>query len=53
MGIDGSEYKTVTPLLLNRILSGYEAMRGMPMADGSRCAAMGYCFGGMAVLDRE
>ncbi|CAA0121532.1 Uncharacterised protein [Halioglobus japonicus] len=48
---------TLTPYLENRALlvermqGAYKAAATIPGADTSRIAAMGYCFGGMAVLD--
>ncbi len=38
-------------LLLERMRGALEAARAIPGADASRIGAMGYCFGGMAVLD--
>jgi dienelactone hydrolase len=48
---------TLTPylenraLLLERMEGAYRAAQTIPGGDTSRIAAMGYCFGGMAVLD--
>jgi dienelactone hydrolase len=48
---------TLTPflkdraLLLQRLQGAATAAKGIPGADASRMGAMGYCFGGMAVLD--
>ena len=48
---------TLTPyledrsLLLERMQGALEAAKTIPGADPSRMGAMGYCFGGMAVLD--
>ena len=48
---------TLTPylqdraLLLERVNGAFEAARAIPGADPARIGAMGYCFGGMAVLD--
>jgi dienelactone hydrolase len=48
---------TLTPylenraLLLERMQGAYSAAKTIPGADTSRMGAMGYCFGGMAVLD--
>ncbi|MFK7831102.1 MAG: dienelactone hydrolase family protein [Congregibacter sp.] len=47
----------MTPLLENRselqarILSALDVLSTQPQVDGARCAAMGYCFGGLCVLD--
>lgn len=38
-------------MLLERISGAVEAAKGIPGADASRMGAMGYCFGGMTVLD--
>lgn len=38
-------------MLLERITGAVEAARSIPGADASRIGAMGYCFGGMTVLD--
>lgn len=37
--------------LQRRLLCGVEALRGQPEVDASRIAAIGYCFGGLCVLD--
>lgn len=47
----------MTPLVENRpelqarIGAALEVLRGLDTVDGQRCAAMGYCFGGLCVLD--
>ncbi len=38
-------------LLSRRITAALTAMRGLPQVDPRRIGAMGYCFGGMCVLD--
>jgi len=38
-------------LLLRRMLAGIDALRAQPEVDGARVAAIGYCFGGLCVLD--
>jgi dienelactone hydrolase len=38
-------------LLRRRLLAGLAAARGHPCVDSSRIGAMGYCFGGLCVLD--
>lgn len=40
-------------LMAGRMMKAYDAMRGMLQCDSQKIAAMGYCFGGMAVLDCE
>lgn len=43
---------TTTPGLLRaRVTAWYEALKAMPEVDASRVAAIGYCFGGMCVLE--
>ena len=44
-------YMSDRNMLLQRMLAAVAAARGIPGADPSRMAAMGYCFGGTAVLD--
>jgi dienelactone hydrolase len=39
------------PLLLGRILSALSALRAQAEVDPQRCAAIGFCFGGLCVLD--
>jgi len=38
-------------MLQQRLLLSLQAMREQPEVDGSRTAAIGYCFGGLCVLD--
>lgn len=38
-------------LLLRRITTGLETLRALPQVDARRVAAMGFCFGGLCVLD--
>lgn len=38
-------------LLRARLLSALETLREQPEVDGGRCAGMGYCFGGLCMLD--
>lgn len=44
-------YMADRALLLRRMEAGLTAAKTIPNADDSRIAAMGYCFGGMCVLD--
>jgi len=37
--------------LINRMLDVYNFVSNLPYVDNTKVAAMGYCFGGMAVLD--
>ncbi len=46
-----SPYLESRALLLARMQGAFGAARTIPGADVSRIGAMGYCFGGMAVLD--
>lgn len=38
-------------MLKRRMLLGLEVARGLPVVDSARIAAIGYCFGGLCVLD--
>jgi dienelactone hydrolase len=38
-------------MLQKRVQAGLTAVRLMPWVDDSKCAAIGYCFGGLCVLD--
>ncbi len=38
-------------MLLNRLLAGVSAAASHPLVDADRIAAIGYCFGGLCVLD--
>ncbi|HTM63782.1 MAG TPA: dienelactone hydrolase family protein [Gammaproteobacteria bacterium] len=37
--------------LLNRILAAYDTVRELPEVDATKIAAIGFCFGGLCVLD--
>lgn len=60
-GVNGSDeadaYQLMAPFqadrlhLQDRLRAGLEAARALPEVDGDRMAAIGYCFGGMCVLD--
>ena len=45
------KYATNRPLLRQRARCGLEELRKVPNTDLSRMAAIGYCFGGMTVLE--
>ena len=45
------KYATNRPLLRQRARCGLEELRKLPNTDLSRLGAIGYCFGGMAVLE--
>jgi dienelactone hydrolase len=44
-------YKENRTLLRDRVRAGLETLKVQPMVDGRRLAAIGYCFGGTAVLE--
>jgi len=44
-------YRSDRQLMRRRILAGFEELKRHPLTDGSRIAAIGYCFGGTAVLE--
>jgi dienelactone hydrolase len=46
-----TKYATNRPLLRERALCGLDQLRKVPNTDTSKVAAIGYCFGGMAVLE--
>jgi dienelactone hydrolase len=39
------------PLLRGRLEASLAALKALPVVDGDRCAAIGFCFGGKAALD--
>ncbi|KTD45563.1 dienelactone hydrolase family protein [Legionella rubrilucens] len=58
LGLDNEQRRALmTPLVQNRahlaqrILAAYTTVCNLPQADVSRIAAIGYCFGGLCVLD--
>ncbi len=44
-------YKSNRPLLRERMLAGLNALKSQPQVDAKRIGAMGFCFGGTAVLE--
>lgn len=50
-GAESSRYKNNRLLLQERIKAGLVVLKGLPDVDPSRLAAIGYCFGGTAVLE--
>jgi dienelactone hydrolase len=44
-------YRSDRQLMRRRILAGLEELKRHPLTDGTRLAAIGYCFGGMTVLE--
>lgn len=44
-------YKSNRPLLRERMLAGLNALKAQPLVDAKRLGAMGFCFGGTAVLE--
>jgi len=49
-GESGKYYKD-RPLVLARAQAALDQLRASPLVDGSKLAALGYCFGGMPALD--
>jgi len=49
--VEAGRYYGDAALFRGRLLAGYEALRSQPLADASRLAAIGYCFGGGGVLE--
>jgi dienelactone hydrolase len=51
-GAEAAKYaKDNRPLMLQRALAAFNQLRGSPMVDASKIAAIGYCFGGAPALD--
>ncbi len=50
-GAEAAKYKKDRALLRARANAGLEALRGNPLVDPRRLAAIGYCFGGTAVME--
>ncbi len=50
-GKESGKYRENRPLLRQRMVSGFEFIKKNPLADTTRIAAIGYCFGGTAVLE--
>lgn len=50
-GAQASIYKNDRNLMRRRVLAGLEELKKQPLVDASRLAAIGYCFGGTAVLE--
>lgn len=46
-----TKYKTDRPLLRARVNAGLDTLKKNPLVDPHRVAAIGYCFGGTAVLE--
>ncbi len=46
-----AKYRENRPLLRDRAIAGLNALMEQPLADKRRVAAIGYCFGGTAVLE--
>ena len=46
-----SPFMSDRDLLLQRIRAGLNALKGMAVVDTTKIAAMGFCFGGLCVLD--
>ncbi len=50
-GKEAGKYKGNRPLLRDRVNAGLEVLRKDPNTDSTRIAAIGYCFGGTAVIE--
>lgn len=50
-GAEAGKYKGNRPLLRERVNAALDALRKNPLVDPKRIAAIGYCFGGTAVLE--
>ena len=50
-GNEAGKYKSNRQLFRQRLLSGLKEMRKIKGADRTRCAAIGYCFGGTGVIE--
>lgn len=50
-GALAGKYKGDRPLLRERALAGLDVLKSQPNVDSTRLAAIGYCFGGTAVLE--
>ena len=50
-GTEATKYKTDRTLLRQRVQAGLEQLKGNPRVDSARVAAIGYCFGGTAVIE--
>jgi len=50
-GTEATKYKTDRALLRQRVQTGLEQLKGNPRVDSARVAAIGYCFGGTAVIE--
>ncbi len=48
---EAGKYRADRPLLRARVAAGLKALRELPGVDAARLAAIGYCFGGQAVLE--
>jgi dienelactone hydrolase len=50
-GIEMGKYMKDRPLLRSRVKAGFDRLLADPHVDASKMAAIGYCFGGAAVLE--
>jgi dienelactone hydrolase len=50
-GAMAGKYKGDRPLFRDRVNAGLDVLKSQPNVDASRLAAIGYCFGGTAVLE--
>lgn len=50
-GVEAGKYKNNRALLRHRVGAGLDVLEKNPLADDSRIAAIGYCFGGTTVIE--
>jgi dienelactone hydrolase len=50
-GAEMGKYTSNRPLLRERMLAGLDVLKNQPLADTSKLAAIGFCFGGTGVLE--
>jgi dienelactone hydrolase len=50
-GAEAGKYKNNRPLFRQRVLAGLDQLKAQPNVDPQKLAAIGYCFGGTAVLE--
>ncbi len=50
-GAQAGKYKNDLPTFRARLVAGLDTLKAQPQTDGSKLAAIGYCFGGTGVLE--
>lgn len=50
-GRQAGKYKNNRPLMRQRVLAGLEQLKAQPNVEPNQLAAIGYCFGGTAILE--